>query len=654
MAPQSEKKRLIIQAAATLGLAAAYFCAAKLGLSLAFVHSNATAVWPPTGIALAAVLLWGNRMWPGIFAGAFFANLTTAGTVATSAGIALGNTLEAVAGAWLLRRFAGGLRVFQRARDVFRFVVLAALLSTTISATIGLLSLELGHLAAWSEAAPIWLTWWFGDAVGALVVAPLLVIWLTQRPPVHGLRDAAELLGSLLAVFLFGQAVFGGWVSPALVNHPMAFIAIPPLLWAAFRFGPWGAVTATAMLSVVALNGALRGFGPFVLEEPHESLLLLQAFLGTISATALIFACLVDERWRAWQALREAEHRFRLLIEKSSAVTTLIDRDGAIRYASPAIQQVFGYGPEELAGASGFQFVAEEHREEAKRLLEKLLRHPDHPVTLQLRVRRKDGSWRWVEAIGRNLLHDPGVQAIVVNSRDITERRQAEEQVRAALKEKEILLKEIHHRVKNNLQVISSLLSLQVETVKDEAILEVFRESQNRVRAMALIHESLYGTGDLARIDMRGYFTRLGGHLLRSYGLRPEAIELDLDVEDVALSIDAMVPCGLIMNELVSNAVKHACAGGRQGRIRISLHHGPERHLTLQVSDTGPGFPSEFNLEGAESLGLRLVNALTRQLHGTLTIAHGLGASVTVTFPDPRVGPPAIPAPEPAAQAVPA
>ncbi|MBI3458039.1 MAG: MASE1 domain-containing protein [Candidatus Rokubacteria bacterium] len=651
----SEKRRLIVQAAATVVLAAVYFCAAKLGLSLAFVHSNATAVWPPTGIALAAVLLWGYRMWPGVFAGAFFANLTTAGTIATSAGIATGNTLEAVAGAWLLHRFASGPRVFQRARDVFRFVILAALLSTAISATIGVLNLELGGLATWDDAVPIWMTWWLGNAVGALVVAPLLVVWSTQRPPLTMLRDAVELLGSLLAVFLVGQVVFGGWLPRHLVNYPMAFASIPPVLWAAFRFGPWGAVTATMTLSVVALNGALYGFGPFVLDEPSESLLLLQAFLGTVSVTALILACVVDERWRAWEALREAERRFRMLIEKSSDTTTLVDRAGVIRYVNPSSQQVLGYAPEELVGSSGFQFVAAEHVEEAKRLLEELMRRPDRPVTLKLRVRHRDGSWRWVEMIGRNLLRDPGVQAIVVNSRDITEQQQAEDQVQAALKEKEILLKEIHHRVKNNLQIISSLLNLQADTVKDAAALEAFRESQNRVLAMSLIHESLYGAEDLARVDARGYFARLAGHLMRAYGLQAEDLELELDVEDAALNIDAIVPCGLIMNELVANAIKHASADSRQGRIRISLRHGPERQLMLQVHDTGPGFPSGFDLEHTESLGLRLVNALTRQLHGTLTVDHGMGASVTVSFPDPQVGPPPAPrAPEPAEQPVPA
>src|SRR5713226_1038995 len=161
-------------------LAAVYLIAAKLGLKLAFVHASATAVWPPTGIALAALLVFGYRAWPGIFVGAFLANITTEGTVATSLGIAAGNTLEGVTGAYLVNRFAGGRNAFNRPQDVFRFAVLAGTISTMVSATVGVTSLSLGGFADWADYGAIWGTWWLGDAVGALLVAPLLVLWLTN------------------------------------------------------------------------------------------------------------------------------------------------------------------------------------------------------------------------------------------------------------------------------------------------------------------------------------------------------------------------------------------------------------------------------------------------------------------------------------------
>src|SRR5438034_2777800 len=171
---------LLKRLAAILALAAVYFCAGKFGLSLASLNGSASAVWPPTGIALAAVLLWGHRLWPGIFLGAFLVNFATTGSPVADLGIAVGNTVEAVLGAWLVNRYAQGTRAFDRAREVFKFVVLAAMLSTVVSATLGVTSLCLGREARWEQYPAIWLTWWLGDMVGALVVAPLLVIWLSQ------------------------------------------------------------------------------------------------------------------------------------------------------------------------------------------------------------------------------------------------------------------------------------------------------------------------------------------------------------------------------------------------------------------------------------------------------------------------------------------
>ena len=158
-------------------LAIVYFLAGKLGLHFAFVHASASAVWPPTGIALAAVLLLGRRAWPAIFVGAFFVNLTASGSIVSSLGIAVGNTLEATVGASLVARYAGGARAFERSRDYLRFVLLGGLLGTSVSATIGVFSLAISGEAAWPAFGAIWLTWWFGDAAGALIVTPVLVLW---------------------------------------------------------------------------------------------------------------------------------------------------------------------------------------------------------------------------------------------------------------------------------------------------------------------------------------------------------------------------------------------------------------------------------------------------------------------------------------------
>jgi integral membrane sensor domain MASE1 len=279
-------------------LAAVYLIAAKLGLKLAFVHASATAVWPPTGIALAAFLVFGYRVWPGIFVGAFLANVATEGTVATSLGIAAGNTLEGVIGAYLVNRFAGGTHAFDRPQDVFRFAFLAATLSTMVSATVGVTSLSLGGFANWADFGAIWLTWWLGDAVGALKVAPLFVLWLTN-PRVRWQRgQVREAACLLLCLVVVGQAVFGGWMPLKAKNYPLDYLCIPILVWAAFRFGQRETATATVLLSGIAIWGTLRGFGPFVRNTQNESLLLLQAFIGVTALLAMAFAAVVSERNR--------------------------------------------------------------------------------------------------------------------------------------------------------------------------------------------------------------------------------------------------------------------------------------------------------------------------------------------------------------------
>jgi diguanylate cyclase (GGDEF)-like protein len=291
--------------AVCVGLAVVYFVAAKLGLRLAFVNASATAVWPPTGITLAAFLLLGARVWPAIFVGAFLANVTTAGSVVTSIGIATGNTLEGLVGAYLVTRFAGGRHAFERAGDVLKFAVLSAVLSTTVSATCGVTSLWLGGFASWADFGSIWLTWWLGDAAGALVVAPVVLLWSANPRLSWNRLQALEAATLLLALLVVGQVVFSGLFPSETTDYPLEFLCIPILLWAAFRFGAREAATAILLLSGLAITGTLRGLGPFVRDSQNESLLLLQAFLAVISVTTLILAAVVAERRRVEGQLRQ-------------------------------------------------------------------------------------------------------------------------------------------------------------------------------------------------------------------------------------------------------------------------------------------------------------------------------------------------------------
>jgi two-component sensor histidine kinase len=226
--------------------------------------------------------------------------------------------------------------------------------------------------------------------------------------------------------------------------------------------------------------------------------------------------------------------------------------------------------------------------------------------------------------------------------REIGERRWAEEQLRASLKEKEVLLQEIHHRVKNNLQIISSMLSLQSMYTGDEGSVAALRESQSRVRSMALIHERLYRSADLARIDFAEYMHSLMDHLYRSYGANPDTIAIRISADGVVMDTDMAIPCGLIVNELVSNALKHAFPpvgmdsdSSSRGEIQVIVQKGKDASETvLTVSDNGAGLPKGLDFRNVESLGLQLVNTLVKQLDGTIELDRDGGTTFRITFGD--------------------
>ncbi|HLW36126.1 MAG TPA: MASE1 domain-containing protein [Chthoniobacterales bacterium] len=282
-----------------------YFVAGYFSLKLALVNPSASPVWPPTGIALAALLVFGSRLWPAIFIGAFFVNVTHAGNIFTSFGIAGGNTLEALVGAWLVNRFADGIQVFERPQNVFKFA-LAALASATLSPTLGVTSLAIGGFAQWSSYSKIWLTWWLGDVSGALVLTPLLLLWsipATRRK--WNRAQAIEVSVLLLLLVCLAEMVFGGWFRISARNYPISFVCGPIVIWTAFRFTPRETATGVFLLSSIAIWGTLQGYGPFVLPTENQSLLMLQSWTAALTITAMAIAAAIAERNRAQAAIEQ-------------------------------------------------------------------------------------------------------------------------------------------------------------------------------------------------------------------------------------------------------------------------------------------------------------------------------------------------------------
>ena len=282
-------------------VAAAYFAAGRLGLSIAVAYPSSTAVWPPSGIALAAFLVLGFRVWPGVALGALLVNLTTAGSIGTSVAIAAGNTLEGLAGAYLVLRWANGARCFDRVQDTLKFAFLAGPVSTVISSTTGTTALVLGGFGRWLDYKPIWLTWWLGDQAGVLIIGPLLLLWSANFQLRWSWPRLSELAILLIGLLITAEIVFGPL---ARQGYPLEYLAIPFLVWAALRFGPREAATVSLLLAGVAIRGTLHGLGPFSVGTKSESLLLLQAFMSIVAVMTLTLAVLTAERTRADEQIR--------------------------------------------------------------------------------------------------------------------------------------------------------------------------------------------------------------------------------------------------------------------------------------------------------------------------------------------------------------
>jgi PAS domain S-box-containing protein len=315
---RSAWSRLVRDGLCIGALALIYFITARLGLRLALVHDSATAVWPPTGISLAALLLLGYRLWPGVLLGAFVANVVSPMHPLPAAGIAVGNTLEAVAAAWMVNHFAHGRAAFSRAPYVFRFIILVPLFGTTLSATIGPIMLAVSGLAQWADFGQIALTWWLGDSISALVITPLLLVWLGQPWPAWKKSLAIEGVGLLLLVVVCSVAVFSEGDLPRTFLRP--FLLVPILIWASYRYEQRGATVCLLIVSSICIWGTLQDHGAFALQQLNDSLVLAQLFVGTAAVTALILAALVSQRRRMEEDLQRSEAFGRRRLAELAAV----------------------------------------------------------------------------------------------------------------------------------------------------------------------------------------------------------------------------------------------------------------------------------------------------------------------------------------------
>lgn len=418
-----------------LGLAAAYFLFAKIGIMFSYDHSSITVVWPPTGIALGAILLFGHRLWPGITLGIVVLMVSNRDPWIAVVGVSIGNTLHAVVGAWMLKRWAGFDRRFERVRDVVALTVLGALVASVISATLGVSSFSYVGRCEWSSFARLWSSWWLGDVMGVILLTPFM---LTCALPCSSRWQRRDLIEPIVAFLLLAAAsdiTFDGWLSILDENLPLAFVPFPFLIWIALRLSMRMTTIAVLLVTVIAVIGTARGFGPFIWSDIRENLMLLVAYLQFVALPALLLAAVSSQHRRADAERSEVIVRFESIARHVPDCfwRTKVNEDGSysVEYVSPGWDRIWGYKPEDIYRDPELwiKAIASEDVEAARQAFERV--QTIHQVQVVVyRIRSKNGQLRWIEDTMSPVISDAGAVTFIEGiSRDISDRKLAEERL---------------------------------------------------------------------------------------------------------------------------------------------------------------------------------------------------------------------------------
>ncbi len=677
----SRPRRLVLLAALTV----LYFAAGRIGLLLAFVNDSASAIWPPTGIAIAACLLGGAGLWPAVLVGALLVNLTTTHALLPSLLIACGNTAEIVIAVWLVRRFRGGPDLFGTTTGILAYAAAAAL-AAAVAATVGLSALVLGNLAGPSPSSTIWLTWWTGDLSSALLLTPAIVTWARGRREAWASRRGLEAFVLLAVLVAAGYWVFGP--TPAGVrSYPLTFLTLPALLWAAVRFGLRGATAAVLVTAGVATTGTLAGVGPFARGTPNESLLLLQTYLVVKMIVMLTLAAEVGARRAVEQDIRQLNLGLERRIEERSKDLQRLH----VRLVEA--QQVAHIGSwewdvgansvwwsDEMYSVYGLpigspityeRYISSIHPDDRAMVQEIVGRsgRTGEPFTFEHRAVRPDGTVRMLHSRGRVVTNEHGHPIRMLGiGHDITDRKRAEEErlelvrEQAARREaeeasrmKDYFLATLSHELRTPLNAVLGWAEVLKRPELDERLR---RKAMDAIHRNVTIQANLVSDIlDVARIrsgtvsiDARpAAVTTIVEDALDI--LRPVIAEKQIDVAidipgDAAVMGDAQRLQQVCWN-ILSNAAKFVSPGGH---IVITAKVDGDA-VQLTIEDDGPGIPEDFlphvfeqfrqadpsltREHGGLGLGLAISQSLVQLHGGTIAAANRSqgGALFTVRLP---------------------
>ncbi len=655
-----------------LTLAALYFAAGKLGLLFSVGSMHVSLVWPPSGVALAALLLHGVRLWPGVALGALILSLTLDAPLYFLLGAVLGSPLHALVGVRLLR-WAGGLKPsLDRIRDVFALVLLGAALDSILSATMGTAGLCLSGMAPWSRFGALWVTWWLGDAMGVLVITSLVVTWVAN-PSLEAYRgralEGAWVLGGTVLV---SSAVFSDWLIAAR-SFPLEYLVFPFVIWAGFRLGPRGAATTACVAVSLAIWGTAHGQGPFTGPDLDHSLFLVWCFISVITVQSLFLAAAVAEREHAQEALQSSERQLRLLIEKVPTLIAYADRDLRYGFVNRAFGDWYGVSPAECQDKPVAEVLDERTWAAYGPLLQRAL--DGEELTAEAAVPGSGGDTRYVRVACVPHLTERGrAQGVIQVITDITDRKQeeqalqqAKEAAEATARTKSLFLANMSHEIRTPINGMLGMSGLLLDTALDDEqrdYVQTLRQCGDAL--LTLINDILdFSKIEAGRLDLENIDFELEAAVHDVLDLLVETA-YSKGLELVA-RIDHEVPAWVagdpgrfrqILINLVGNAVKFTASGEVVVHVHLDGEDEQAARLRVKVSDTGIGIPGEARSRlfepfsqadasttrrfGGTGLGLTIARELTEQMGGSIGVSSEPGQGSTFWFTvqlDKRVAP---------------
>ena len=661
----TRRKKKLRSLATFVFLVLAYVGVAKLGLRLALVQMNATAVWAPTGIAIAVFLFLGNRTWPAIFLGALITNFTTPGTTILGAiGIAIGNTLEGLLAAYLVKRFANGLRAFNDPIDVFKYGLFAGVMGPAASATLGVVSLALTGSASWSNFAVTWTTWWLGDLGGAVVIAPFLILWFSKEYKSTGrVRDpwSVFLLAAILSIF-----------SLLIFENETIFLYLffPILIWVVFDFGKREASTVVLVLAEVSLWATLRGLGPFFYQGGgvlNNALLLLDGAMASASVTMLALAAAVEENRLARAKLTQEKVAEEVALANVASGVIITDHDAEVVMVNRAAENMLGFSRDELVGRRFTDIIVMQEKdgtpiELADRPLELAIASGDKITNdsfpVQKYYRRKDGSTFPIAYTATPVIVEGNIIGAIELFQDVSAEMKGDET-------RMDIISTIAHQLRTPLSVIG----LSSELLRGQGTL-FGRRVNNGESVESYTQDIQMATKQM--VDIVNDLLNMSRIESKSILVTPEPVQIEAVLRRIVDGVSPVVKSKkqkislrvtkdidevttdpaifkVIMQNLISNAVKYT---PEEGSVWVSAVRAVNQVVVI-VSDTGYGIPREDQEKvfekfyrgknaadahasgGGTGLGLYITKAMVEALEGEISFVseEGEGSTFIVRLP---------------------